>query len=148
MIITIFATIIATTFVIIVVTIITIFVTTFGIIVVMIITIIAATTISFIHQGVYGLVTNLGSLVVRTLLFPFEEASFAAFSHKGSAAPPTKAALQRDAELLSALLQGIALVGMLCAGFGPPYASTAVQVLYPQWADTDAAQALALYRCV
>lgn len=95
----------------------------------------------------YGLVNNLGSLVVRTLLFPFEEATFAAFSHD-TAAAPTKAALRRDVELLSALLRGIALVGLLSACFGPPYASTAVQVLYPQWADTDAAQALALYRCV
>lgn len=31
-------------------------------------------------QGVYGLVANLGSLVVRTLFQPFEEAAFAAFS--------------------------------------------------------------------
>lgn len=31
-------------------------------------------------QGVYGLVSNLGSLVVRTLFQPFEEAAFTAFS--------------------------------------------------------------------
>ena len=31
-------------------------------------------------QGVYGLVTNLGSLVVRTLFQPLEEAAFLAFS--------------------------------------------------------------------
>ena len=31
-------------------------------------------------QGVVGLVSNLGSLVVRTLLQPLEEAAFAAFS--------------------------------------------------------------------
>ena len=31
-------------------------------------------------QGVYGLVTNLGSLVVRTIFFPVEEAAFRAFS--------------------------------------------------------------------
>ena len=31
-------------------------------------------------QGVYGLVTNLGSLVVRLLFQPFEEAAFLAFS--------------------------------------------------------------------
>ena len=80
------------------------------------------------------------------LLFPFEEATFAAFSHQGSGTGPTKASLERDVELLSALLRGIALVGMLSAAFGPPYASTAVQVLYPQWADTDATHALALYR--
>ena len=32
------------------------------------------------NQGVYGLVTNLGSLVVRTIFFPVEEAAFRAFS--------------------------------------------------------------------
>jgi oligosaccharide translocation protein RFT1 len=31
-------------------------------------------------QGVMGLVTNLGSLVVRTLFQPLEEVAFAAFS--------------------------------------------------------------------
>ncbi len=32
------------------------------------------------NQGVYGLVANLGSLVVRLLLQPFEEVAFTAFS--------------------------------------------------------------------
>ncbi len=37
-------------------------------------------------QGVYGLVSNLGSLVVRTLFQPLEEAAFAAFSAWGAEA--------------------------------------------------------------
>jgi oligosaccharide translocation protein RFT1 len=32
------------------------------------------------NQGVYGLVANLGSLVVRLLFTPVEEAAFTAFS--------------------------------------------------------------------
>lgn len=36
------------------------------------------------NQGVYGLVTNLGSLVVRTIFFPVEEAAFRAFSKPSS----------------------------------------------------------------
>ncbi len=32
------------------------------------------------RQGVYGLVANLGSLVVRTLFAPLEELAFAVFS--------------------------------------------------------------------
>lgn len=40
------------------------------------------------NQGVYGLVTNLGSLVVRTIFFPVEEAAFRAFSKApGNALP-------------------------------------------------------------
>ena len=42
-----------------------------------------ATAQSAYDQGVYGLVTNLGSLVVRTLFQPFEEAAFTAFSKSG-----------------------------------------------------------------
>jgi oligosaccharide translocation protein RFT1 len=32
------------------------------------------------NQGVYGLVSNLGSLVVRIVFQPFEEVAFATFS--------------------------------------------------------------------
>jgi oligosaccharide translocation protein RFT1 len=35
------------------------------------------------NQGVYGLVANLGSLVVRLLFTPIEEAAFTAFSRCG-----------------------------------------------------------------
>ena len=41
------------------------------------------------NQGVYGLVTNLGSLVVRTIFFPVEEAAFRAFSRPPGAALPS-----------------------------------------------------------
>ena len=40
-------------------------------------------------QGVYGLVANLGSLVVRTIFQPFEEAAFTAFSKSEGALPMT-----------------------------------------------------------
>jgi len=39
------------------------------------------------NQGVYGLVTNLGSLVVRTIFFPVEEAAFRAFSRPSGRFP-------------------------------------------------------------
>ena len=38
------------------------------------------------EQGAYGLASNLGSLVVRTLFQPFEEAAYLAFSRSGAAA--------------------------------------------------------------
>ena len=44
-------------------------------------------------QGVYGLVTNLGSLVVRTLFQPIEEAAFLAFSKSGEGEPHTQCTL-------------------------------------------------------
>lgn len=46
-------------------------------------------------QGVYGLVANLGGLVVRTAFQPFEEAAFTAFSTNPGALPtPTLLALR------------------------------------------------------
>ncbi|GLC67093.1 hypothetical protein PLESTF_000514400 [Pleodorina starrii] len=47
---------------------------------------------SAVNQGVYGLVSNLGSLVVRTLFQPLEEAAFAAFSTWGAEAKAAEAA--------------------------------------------------------
>lgn len=44
---------------------------------------------SSFNQGVYGLVTNLGSLVVRTIFFPVEEAAFRAFSKPPGDALPS-----------------------------------------------------------
>ena len=46
------------------------------------------------NQGVYGLVTNLGSLVVRTIFFPVEEAAFRAFSKPPSSALPSATVLK------------------------------------------------------
>ena len=40
-------------------------------------------------QGVYGLVANLGGLVVRTAFQPFEEAAFTAFSTNRGTSSPT-----------------------------------------------------------
>ena len=43
-------------------------------------------------QGVYGLVTSLGSILVRTLFQPFEEAAFVAFSKEAGGSVGTGAA--------------------------------------------------------
>ncbi|KAG2427588.1 hypothetical protein HXX76_012242 [Chlamydomonas incerta] len=53
--------------------------------------VVLATMQSAVNQGVYGLVSNLGSLVVRTLFQPLEEAAFAAFSAWGAEASPATA---------------------------------------------------------
>lgn len=95
-------------------------------------------------QGVYGLVTNLGSLVVRTVFQPFEEAAFAAFSRGAGEAGP--GALARRAALLALLCRAICLVGALGAAMGPAYAHLALLALYGRaWADSGAAPALGVY---
>lgn len=56
------------------------------------------------QQGVYGLVSNLGSLVVRTLFLPIEEAAFLAFSRPSSALPAS-------ASLLTLLVRTVVTIG-------------------------------------
>jgi oligosaccharide translocation protein RFT1 len=96
-------------------------------------------------QGVYGLVNNLGSLVVRTLFQPYEEIVFVSFS-KQEAVGQDKKGLQNQALMLSTLCQVICIIGGLSACFGPAYSYVALRILYGEtWASTDAPTALGLY---
>ncbi len=81
-------------------------------------------------QGAYGLASNLGSLVVRTLFQPFEEAAFLAFAHPrdggggggggrdggsgGGAAEAAAAA--RLGRVLAAAVRAVTTVGAPCSG--------------------------------
>jgi oligosaccharide translocation protein RFT1 len=77
-------------------------------------------------QGVYGLVANLGSLVVRTVFQPFEEATFTAYSASGGvvliAACVGWGSWHRGIELLGPALLGqqalTLLRGVLLCGKG------------------------------
>ena len=95
-------------------------------------------------QGVYGLVNNLGSLVVRTLFQPYEEIVFVSFSTQEKAS--SASALERQANLLSKLSQVVCIVGGLSACFGPSYSYVALRILYGEaWASSDAPTALGMY---
>lgn len=65
---------------------------------------------SCLFQGVYGLVVNLGSLVVRTVLQPYEEAAFLAFGSQkqGSGGLP---ALQQRMRMLSVMVRAACVIG-------------------------------------
>ncbi|PNH05931.1 Protein RFT1 [Tetrabaena socialis] len=134
-----------------------------------------ATMQSAINQGVYGLVSNLGSLVVRTLFQPLEEAAFAAFSAWGAeaqaqaaaaaaaaaAAGPTAgggggdgrpagggggARLAPLARALSPMVKAVSVLGLLAAAFGPPYSYTVLRLVYGvRWSETEAPAVLAAY---
>lgn len=126
-------------------------------------------------QGVYGLVSNLGSLVVRTLFQPLEEAAFAAFSAWGAEAKAstpaepaseksgrssTKASgssssssrgeagmkLQPLLRALSPMVKAVALLGLLAAAFGPSYSYVLLRLVYgTRWSETEAPAVLAAY---
>lgn len=105
-----------------------------------------ATATPLQEQGVYGLVNNLGSLVVRTLFQPYEEVAFVAFSRPPQGNKSSAAAAKERATLLSTLCRGISLLGGVAAAFGPAYSYVVLFLLYGRrWADSGAAAALALY---
>ncbi|KAL3135804.1 hypothetical protein ABBQ32_007366 [Trebouxia sp. C0010 RCD-2024] len=93
------------------------------------------------NQGVYGLVTNLGSLVVRTIFFPVEEAAFRAFSK-----PSSKGSEGEREQIIGVLVRLFGLVGLLAVSFGPSYTYVLLRLVYGQkWSDTEAPRALAYY---
>jgi len=121
----------------------------------------AATTQTAYHQGIYGLVSNLGSLVVRTFFQPLEEAAFLAFSHSSSSRSssstiisrskrkpqvPSSTTTTKEVALLKALLQTSLFLGCIGAAFAPAYSHLALLLGYStRWANTEAPFALAAY---
>ncbi|BDA46912.1 probable protein RFT1 homolog [Coccomyxa sp. Obi] len=97
------------------------------------------------NQGVYGLVSNLGSLVVRTIFQPFEEAAFLAFSRSEPGLGARDAAAQRS-KVLAISTRCVTIVGLLAIAFGPAYTFVLLRMAYGQrWSHTDAPQALGVY---
>ena len=99
-------------------------------------------TQSAAEQGAYGLASNLGSLVVRTLFQPFEEAAFLAFSRSGAgggggggAALPAKARLAR---VLAVAVRTVSIVGAVhqepgALGRAPQKTTLCWQPHHPRW---------------
>jgi len=92
-------------------------------------------------RGSYSLVSNLGSLVVRIIFLPLEETAYVEFCKFRDI--ESRKDLSRS---FAVSLKLVALLGSLCAAFGPPSAWRAMDILYgPKWSRTDAPQVLALY---
>ncbi|KAH7424558.1 hypothetical protein KP509_11G013500 [Ceratopteris richardii] len=95
------------------------------------------------NQGVYGFVDNLGSLVVRSVLQPFEESAFTIFAKYSSSND-----VPRMREVLAAALKLVSIIGLVFATFGPSYSYVLLRILYgTKWSDGEASTALAFY-CV
>ncbi|KAE8893272.1 hypothetical protein PF005_g21254 [Phytophthora fragariae] len=110
------------------------------------------------HMGVYGLVSNLGSLVPRIVFLPIEEATKTIFSKLALAQKQKsddkddkeskKKSLSDGQTLLLVLLKLMNLVGLLFVCFGTSYAYTLVLLLYGvEKARQGVGAALAVY-CV
>eukprot|EP00899_Mesostigma_viride_P021462 jgi/Mesvir1/29317/Mv01574-RA.1 len=97
------------------------------------------------NQGVYGLVSNQGSLVVRLLLQPFEESAFTLFS-KSAGASPNDELRRSNVRLLATLTKAAFLMGLVFVGFGPSYSYVLLRILYGhKWSETEAPAVLAAY---
>ena len=98
-------------------------------------------------QGGYALASNYGSLVVRLLFQPIEEATRIAFSRTMTNA--TKPQLDAAVGTLSTLFRLHVLLGSFFVTFGPPLARIAIWILAGrQWACETAAPALlGAYAC-
>lgn len=99
------------------------------------------------NQGVYGFVDNLGSLVVRSFLQPFEESAFTIFAKTSSSenrlASPKMIRLQ---QILFLALKLVCLLGLLFVTFGPSYSYVLLRILYGRkWSDGEASIALSYY---
>jgi oligosaccharide translocation protein RFT1 len=89
-------------------------------------------------QGVYGLVSSLGSLFVRIVLQPFEEIAFVAFSKKMDSRATKQKRFDNEAKVFATLMRVAGILGLLVALHGPQYSQLAIRLLYgKRWADTE-----------
>lgn len=100
-------------------------------------------------QGVYGLVSNLGSLIVRLIFLPIELAAFTAFSISGGASASEDGVDKRKIEAYDTLINALkfsVMASLLFSFFGPPYSYTLIKIMYGlKWSETEAPQVLSFY---
>jgi oligosaccharide translocation protein RFT1 len=88
--------------------------------------------LTFAQQGVYDIITNLGSLVARFIFLPIEESFYTFFActlYRGEpAARQTESALTLSANTLSMLLKLVLLVALTILSFGFSYSFLALDI--------------------
>eukprot|EP00850_Spirogloea_muscicola_P006433 SM000030S11442 [mRNA] locus=s30:728715:732851:+ [translate_table: standard] len=98
------------------------------------------------NQGVYALVSNLGSLVVRMVLQPLEESAFLMFAKATVANNQSQSDRLAMERLLLLALKVVIYIGFLFVVFGPNYSYVLLRLLYgTKWSDGEAPRALACY---
>lgn len=108
---------------------------------------IALSTYSARATGVYGEVQNLGSVVVRMVFWPVENAAFRSFSDAGASGTEGKEEqTHQHVPQLQLLLRAVLLAALLACAFGPNYSFAAIHVLMSRsWSATEAPSVLAAY---
>ena len=92
-------------------------------------------------QGIYSLVSNLGSLIARYVFAQIEKTANTEFSKLNVATNKTVIT-----DILSNVLKMVSILAILCIVFSPNYSFMALDILYGEkWRGTEAPNALALY---
>lgn len=90
--------------------------------------------LTFADQGVYTVVSNLGSLVVRIVFLPMEDGLYLFIAQNLQRGIPIKQQPKEQADLtgrvLAAVLRVRVLLGLVIATYGFSYSSLALEVLY------------------
>jgi oligosaccharide translocation protein RFT1 len=93
-------------------------------------------TSTLVDQGLYSVVANLGSLVVRIVFLPLEEVSYAFFARSFASTAKSDEGVERESqvlrcgEVLLALMRLLCLIGGLVMSLGPPLSFFVVDTLY------------------
>ncbi len=107
---------------------------------------------SLLEQGVYDVVSHLGSLAARILFQPIEEVGFTTWSklvgkneEKGNSTDQ-KESIALSFGMLITLLKFMIYIGLVFVCFGPNYSYTLLEILYSsKWSSTSAPHVLSVY---
>merc|ERR1711971_748677 len=98
-------------------------------------------SISATDKGIYALVSNLGSLIVRFLFLPVERTAFSEFTSWDQTEYTTKQRL-----LAQTIMKMMFFIGFLAFVFGPHFSFMLLDVIYgTTWSQTDAPLVLGWY---
>ena len=96
------------------------------------------------ESGVYSLVSNVGSLVARTLFQPLEECAFSDFSRLNN--EESNLHVEKTGQTLILLLRSVVFLGLCFVSFGPFYSHIVFDIFYgAKWSLTSAPIALSCY---
>lgn len=88
--------------------------------------------LSFGDQGVYDIVSNLGSMVARFIFLPIEESFYIFFAKVLKRGRDVKSQIQEDAamaaEVLECLLKLVLVIGLIISVFGYAYSHLALDI--------------------
>jgi oligosaccharide translocation protein RFT1 len=108
--------------------------------------------LTFAEQGVYDIITNLGSLIARIVFLPIEESFYVYFAsvliRGDTALVQSKAVIQSTSRALSLILKLVSLIALVILVFGNSYSELALDIYGGQILSQGAGPILLRSFCV